>query len=78
MAEKMVVKIMRVEEEDVSTEPVLLGGFVKAVVPFDGYIFKPEWAGAMPVYVRDEDLEAAKKLREEKRRPVSITAKSWG
>lgn len=61
-----------------ATRPVSISGFVSGEVPADGFIISYDGPGSVPLFVRDEDIEKAKRVRNEKEKSVSIDAVSWG
>ncbi|MBD3263407.1 hypothetical protein GF374_03440 [Candidatus Woesearchaeota archaeon] len=78
MAFKLVVKVKRVKKGDSGTRPVVVGGYTGGTFPSDGYVVSTNEPGNSPAFVRDSDLERAKKTFEKKKKSVSIEAESWG
>ena len=77
MGDPVVVKIKRVLEGESATRPVEIMAFVNAVAPEDGYIVQIAGAMSTPLYIRDSDIEKARKARDGKEKPVTVDAKSW-
>ena len=78
MPMELIVKIKRVEEGDDGTKPVVVGGYTGGVFPANGYVVTTNEPNAVPVFVRDEDIERAKKVFNAKGKSVYIEAESWG
>jgi len=77
MATKLEVKVKRVREGDEGIRPVVIGGYTGGIFPTDGYVIFTNEPGSTPLFVRDSDLETAKKVFEKKKKSVSIIARSW-
>ena len=76
MGNPVVVKIKRVLEGESATKAVEAMAFVHAVLPEDGYIIQIAGSMSMPLYIRDSDIENARKARDGKRNPVTVDAES--
>jgi hypothetical protein len=76
-SEELKITVSRVLHGDDVVKPITVNGFCSKKVPSDGYIISFVGPGALPLYVRDEDIEGARQRREEAGRVVKVTAKSW-
>jgi len=72
------IKIKRVFKGDSVGKPIKGGDFTRGVIPSDGYILDAILPGTVSIYVRDEDIESAKTISDERKRSTTIIAKSWG
>lgn len=75
---QLIPMVKRVLKGDRVSRAITASGFCGWEVPADGFVFSHSGPGNVPIYVRDEDIERAKKEREEKNRMVSVEAQSWG
>lgn len=77
MAEIVKVKIKRVKSEEVGTRVIAVGSLFTSEYPADGFVIQIDGSGSLPLYVRDEDIEEARRVRDEKGKAVTVTAQSW-
>jgi len=77
MADSVKIRIQGVKAGDEAVKPVSGSGFVHSEVPVDGFVIRVDAPGSVPLYVTDEDLAKAMRLREEKAKPVPVDALSW-
>lgn len=80
MDEVLSVKLKRVCAGDRETKPIGMQGFVAGEIPADGFIVSAsvDTVSAVPLYIRDEDIEKAKQMRANRGRAVPVDADSWG
>ena len=77
MSEKVEVKVIRIKKGHPGSRPVG-GGFTHGVIPADGFVVSTNDPMAIPIYIRDEDLERARVSTGRNERPVPVIAESWG
>jgi len=75
---KIVPTIRRVLAGERTTRPVSAAGFASGEVPANGFVVSFDGPHSIPLFIRDEDIESAKAVREEKDRSVAVKAISWG
>lgn len=76
MANKLEVKIKRVLVGDEESLSVIIGGFTMQTVERNGFIVKTN-ESLCPIFFADEDLDAAREIREAKGKPIYVEARRW-